>query len=56
MSLALMLANACGGFLFLAIHAVLGEILRHHKVLVLGNFAVGFGIIAGLILYFHISV
>jgi zinc transporter ZupT len=56
LTLALMLANACGGFLYLAIHAVLGEIFKHHKALVLGNFAAGFGLIAGLILYFHISV
>ena len=56
LTLALMLANACGGFLFLAIHAVLGEIFKHHKALVLGNFAVGFGLIAALIIYFHIQV
>lgn len=56
LTLSLMLANACGGFLYLAIHAVLGEIFKHHKALVLGNFAAGFGLIAGLILYFHISV
>jgi zinc and cadmium transporter len=56
LTLAVMLANACGGFLYLAIHAVLGEIFKHHKALVLGNFAAGFGLIAGLILYFHISV
>lgn len=54
LTLAVMLANACGGFLFLAIHAVLGEIFRHHKGLVLGNFAAGFSVIAGLILYFHL--
>ncbi|HZI31539.1 MAG TPA: ZIP family metal transporter [Candidatus Binatia bacterium] len=54
LTLALMLANACGGFLYLAIHAVLGEIFKHHKGLVLGNFAAGFGVIAGLILYFHL--
>ena len=51
---AIMLANACGGFLYLAIHAVLGEIFKHHKALVLGNFAAGFSLIAGLILYFHL--
>ena len=56
LTLALMLANACGGFLYLAVHAVLGEIFRHHKGLVLGNFAAGFGLIAGLIFYFHLSV
>ena len=54
-TLALMLANACGGFLYLAIHAVWGEIFRHHKGLVLGNFAAGFGVIAALILYFHLK-
>jgi zinc transporter ZupT len=55
LTLALMLANACGGFLYLAIHAVWGEIFKHHKGLVLGNFAAGFGIIAALILYFHLK-
>ncbi|MGA3268080.1 MAG: ZIP family metal transporter [Verrucomicrobiota bacterium] len=55
LTLALMLANACGGFLYLAIHAVLGEILKHHKALVLGNFAAGFGLIAALILCFHLK-
>ena len=49
--LALALANAGGGFLYLAAHAVLGEILRHHKKLVLANFAAGFGAIAALILF-----
>src|SRR5665213_958891 len=53
--LALALANAAGGFLYLAVHAVIGEILKHHKALVLANFAAGFGIIAGLILYFHLK-
>jgi zinc and cadmium transporter len=52
--LALALANAGGGFLYLAIHAVLGEIFKHHKSLVLVNFAAGFGAIAGLILFFHL--
>ena len=35
-------AHVGGGFLFLAAHAVLGEILKHHKSLVLANFAAGF--------------
>ncbi len=56
LTLAIMLANACGGFLFLAIHAVLGEIFKHHKALVIGFFSAGFALIAGLILYFHVSV
>jgi len=36
-------AQVGGGFLFLAMHAVLGEILKHHKALVLTNFFIGFG-------------
>ena len=39
------LAHAGGGFLFLAAHAVLGEILKHHKGLVLTCFGTGFGTI-----------
>lgn len=48
-------AHVGGGFLFLASHAVLGEILRHHKTLVLSNFAAGFGAIGllGLLLRLH---
>jgi zinc transporter ZupT len=38
-------AHIGGGFLFLAAHAVMGEILKHHKALVLANFAAGFGVI-----------
>jgi zinc transporter ZupT len=41
-------AHVGGGFLFLAIHAVLGEIIKHHKALVLGSFAIGFGAIGTL--------
>ena len=44
------LAHVGGGFLFLATHAVLGEILKHHKALVLGSFAAGFGLIAAFAL------
>src|SRR5437899_3595564 len=44
------LAHVGGGFLFLAAHAVLGEILKHAKALVLANFAAGFGAIAILAL------
>lgn len=48
-------AHVGGGFLFLASHAVMGEILRHHKTLVLANFAAGFGAIGllGLLLRLH---
>jgi zinc transporter ZupT len=52
--LALALANAGGGFLYLAIHAVLGEIFRHHKSLVIVSFTTGFLAIAALILFFHL--
>jgi zinc transporter ZupT len=41
-------AHIGGGFIFLAAHAVLGEILKHHKALVLSNFAVGVGAIGML--------
>lgn len=43
--LAAVVAHAGGGFLFLAIHAVFGEIFHHHKAVVLTNFAAGFGLI-----------
>jgi zinc transporter ZupT len=39
-------AHVGGGFIFLAVHAVLGEILKHHKALVLSNFSLGFGAMA----------
>ena len=35
------LAHAGGGFVFLATHAVLGELVKHGKAIVLTNFAVG---------------
>ena len=35
------LAHVGGGFIFLAAHAVLGEILKHHKLLVLSSFGLG---------------
>ncbi len=41
----ILLAHAGGGFLFLAAHAVMGEILKHHKALVLTCFGTGFGAI-----------
>lgn len=39
--LSAVLAHAGGGFLFLAAHAVLGEMLKHGKTLVFANFAIG---------------
>ena len=41
-------AHVGGGFLFLAVHAVFGEILKHHKGIVLANFGLGFGTIGVL--------
>jgi zinc and cadmium transporter len=41
-------AHVGGGFLFLAVHAVFGEILKHHKGLVLTSFAIGFAAIGAL--------
>ena len=48
-------AHAGGGFLFLATHAVIGEILKHHKTIVLVNFIAGFSVIGSLILLFHLK-
>jgi zinc transporter ZupT len=49
------LANAGGGFLFLATHAILGEIWRHHKRIVLGFFTAGFLVIGLLVVGFHLK-
>jgi zinc transporter ZupT len=46
--LAAVLAHAGGGFFFLATHAVLGELVKHGKTLVLASFAIGLAVIAGL--------
>ncbi|PWU10860.1 MAG: hypothetical protein C5B50_24615 [Verrucomicrobia bacterium] len=43
-------AHVGGGFLFLAKHAVAGEIFKHHKSLVLVSFGIGIGVIGGLTL------
>ena len=53
--LALALANAAGGFLYLAWHAIMGEIFKHHKGLVLANFAAGFAVVSALIFFFHLK-
>jgi hypothetical protein len=42
------LAHVGGGFIFLAIHAVFGELVKHSKKEVLISFAVGICIIFGL--------
>jgi zinc transporter ZupT len=46
--LSAVLAHAGGGFLFLATHAVLGELVKHGKRLVLVNFAVGVVVIGAV--------
>ena len=48
-------AHVGGGFIFLAAHAVIGEILKHHKALVFSNFGLGFGAIGllSLLLRLH---
>jgi zinc transporter ZupT len=46
--LELMMAYVGGGFVYLAVHAVLGEMLRHGKKLVLTSFALGVVLIAVL--------
>ena len=44
--LGLIMAEIGGGFVYLAVHAVLGEMLKHGKKLVLTSFSVGVGLIA----------
>lgn len=46
--LGLIMAEVGGGFIYLAAHALLGEMLRHGKSLVLTSFSVGVGLIAVL--------
>jgi zinc transporter ZupT len=48
------LAHAGGGFIFLATHAIIGEILKHHKALVLSSFAAGVGLIGVFVLVLHL--
>jgi zinc transporter ZupT len=42
----LIMAHVGGGFLYLATHAVIGEMLRHGKRLVLTSFSIGVALIA----------
>jgi len=44
--LSLFMAHVAGGFVFLAAHAILGEMLKHHKGLVLKSFILGIALIA----------
>ena len=51
----LVVAHVGGGFFFLAAHAVFGEILKHHKGLVLGFFGAGLALIGSLMLVLRIA-
>jgi zinc transporter ZupT len=42
------MAHIGGGFLYLAVHAVLGEMMRHGKGLVVTSFLAGFSLIGVL--------
>jgi zinc transporter ZupT len=44
--LGLIMAHVGGGFIYLAAHAVLGEMLKHGRKLVLTSFLLGFALIA----------
>jgi len=44
--LGLIMAHVGGGFIYLAVHAVLGEMLKHGKKLVLTSFLLGVVLIA----------
>lgn len=46
--LGLIMAHVGGGFIYLAAHAVLGEMLKHGKKIVLTSFAAGIALIAAL--------
>src|SRR5213079_2793335 len=46
--LGLIMAHVGGGFIYLATHAVIGEMLKHGKKLVLTSFALGIALIAVL--------
>jgi zinc transporter ZupT len=52
--ISLALAHAGGGFIFLATHAIVGEILKHHKALVLAGFGTGVGLIGFFVLFLHL--
>ncbi len=50
--ISILMAHISGGFVYLAIHAVLGEMLRNHKTLVISSFLSGLL----LILFLHIII
>jgi ZIP family zinc transporter len=51
--MAAVLAHAGGGFIYLAAHAVLGELVKHGKTLVMASFLAGVGLIAALAVLTH---
>src|SRR5438270_2314306 len=52
--LALFMAHVGGGFLYLAAHALLGEMLKHVKGLVLKSFFLGVGLIGALNIWLRV--
>jgi len=46
--LSLIMAEVGGGFVYLAVHAILGEMLKHGRRLVLTSFLLGIALIAVL--------
>jgi zinc transporter ZupT len=50
----IVLAHVGGGFIYLAVHAVFGELVKHSKKIVLINFAVGLVLIGALDLLIHL--
>lgn len=51
--MAFVMAHIAGGFLYLAVHAVLGEVFRHHKTLVISSFLLGTGLIYLVYVFVH---
>src|SRR6266487_3612782 len=49
--LGLIMAHVGGGFFYLAVHAVLGELIKHGKTLVLTSFSAGLALIGILNIY-----
>ena len=54
--LGLIMAHVGGGFIYLAAHAVLGEMLRHGRGFVIINFAAGVGLIGALNIFLRLVV
>jgi zinc transporter ZupT len=50
----IVLAHVGGGFVYLALHAVFGELVKHSRKLVLVSFAAGIILIAALLLALHL--